>query len=230
MNEKVDVAKRFGELFPGKFPFDSGVFRLLSHKEGIEITQMKDGLSLFDGSLVVWDGDVDTAVVKERPNCSSVRGAKGLMSTLGLANSWTDCDATDIELTKLCKGFQQKINDILRKLLIAAARNRTDVPARHSINLISRRQIMKRYNITHLCVPNSFKDESVDIPVYRFDNLDRCIALSIVDKNKSPFVIHYKSFNIFSDEHLGINTLGVYGWMECSFVVYDSNCVFLCNN
>lgn len=218
MGERIDIVKRFGELFPNSWPFDSGPFRAIPYNEQI-------GYDL-GANLIVWDDYTQSIMVKAKPHFVIARNARERKSLFGNANSWTKVDETDSKLQEFYDGFQKRINQIIIKLLMSAAINRTDASFTHSSTLISVSEMMKRYNICCLCTPNDF-DPDIDIPTYKFNDLKCCIGLSVPDISRPPFVIHYKNLNICRDNTVGINTLGIYGYLECALVIYNSDRVYL---
>jgi len=223
--ERIDVVQRFSELFRGTFPFTHHPFRLITDDISDYNVPDKYGIK-YNGNMVGWCDTTGCPIVipnRGRNVCQMRR----IVTDIGRCDSWRQTDDTDDGLRKIHSNFYKSINDLMVKLLLAAGTNRTDISIGQNIGDISVSEMIKRYRITCLCVPDDF-DIDTDLPIYTFPSLkNRVIGLSIPDLSESPLIIHLKNFNLFRDEAIDTNLIGIYGWIEASFIVYDSNCVFL---
>lgn len=223
--ERIDVVQRFSELFPGTFPFTHNTFRLIT--DDIHNYNIPDKYGIkYNGNMIAWCSTTGCPIVI--PNHGrNVRRIRKILTDIGCCNSWYQIDETDDGLRKIHSSFDKSINDLMIKLLLAAGTNRTDISIGQNIGDISVSEMIKRYHITCLCAPDDF-DLDINLPIYRFSFLtNKVIGLSIPDLSESPLIIHLKKFNLVRDETLSTDLIGIYGWIEASFIVYDSNCVFL---
>ena len=212
--ERIDVVQRFSELFPGTFPFSCGPFRIL-------YDDPTDYGIKYNGNIVALDGDTGCPRItaSRRDMCN----ARNMVVRFGSAISEGCIDDIDQNLEKLHSALQDKINNYIIKLLMFSGSNRTNIRFGHP-TCAWLHEMLKRYNITHLCVPENF-DETINLPTYKFSGLNRVIGLVIPDLSKSPLIIYPKDFHIYNDSD--INDISAYGVVQCSFVIYDSNCVYL---